>query len=50
MNINEDKETTIKNFKMLLQLDNYLKQIKYTKTSNDGYLFKEKWLVSFKTE
>lgn len=50
MNATEDKDNTIKYFKKLLQLDNYLKQIQLAKPSQDGCLFNEKWLVSLKEE
>lgn len=48
MNISEDKDNTVKYFKKLLQLDNYLKEIELAKPSKDGYLFVQDWLVALK--
>lgn len=48
MNATEDRENTIKYFKKLAHLDNYLKQIEVSQTNKDGFLFREDWLVSFK--
>ena len=50
MNISQDKETTVRYFKKLLQLDNYLKEIELNKTYKDGSLFQDNWFVSFKEE
>ena len=40
MNFNEDYESTIKNFKKLLMLESYIKQIEYTKISQNNLLFR----------
>lgn len=50
MNATEDRENTIKYFKKLAHLDNYLKQIELSQANKDGSLFREDWLVSFKEE
>jgi hypothetical protein len=48
MNANDNRETTIKQFKKLLQLDNYLKQKEYSKVSQEVRIFDENWVVSIK--
>ena len=50
MNASEDKDNTVKYFKKLLQLDNYLKEIELAKPSKDGYLFVQDWTISLKEE
>ena len=50
MNVAEDKDNTVKYFKKLLQLDNYLKEIELAKPSKDGYLFVQDWIVSLKED
>jgi hypothetical protein len=50
MNANEDLEVTTRQLKKLLQLENYLKQAEYAKTSDDGLIFRELWYVNLKPE
>ncbi len=48
MNASDNSDMTIKFFKKLLQLETYLKQTEYSKLSQDGLLFRERWYVDLK--
>jgi hypothetical protein len=50
MNASENLEMTIKHHKKLIQLDTYLKQTEYSKTSEDAAIFRELWYVNLKPE
>jgi len=39
MNANDNRETTVKHFKKLLQLENYLKQKEYSKINQEVRIF-----------